>query len=86
MLFALRMRNKPEGKNTMLVAAGAGVHTQAASRQSSKGDGNQPKIWAFKRRRCVTAQILTLRFCARQKLNLSQILSSFSGEGRGERA
>lgn len=86
MLFALRMRNKPEGKNTALVAAGAAVHTQAASRQSSKGDGNQPKIWAFERRRCVTAQILALRFCARQKPNLSHILSSSSEEGRGKRA
>lgn len=53
MLFALRMRNKPEGENTVLVAAGAHVHTQAASRQSSKGDGNQHKILAL----CATAQV-----------------------------
>lgn len=57
MLFALRMTNEPKGKNTVLVAAGAHVHTHAASRQSSKGDGNQYKILAFKRRRCVTAQM-----------------------------
>lgn len=56
MQFALRMRNEPKGRNTVLVAAGAGVHTQAPSRQSSKGDGNQPKILAFKSRQCVTAQ------------------------------
>lgn len=54
MLLALRVRNEPKGENTVLVAAGAPVHTQAASRQSSKGDGNQYKILAFRRRRCVT--------------------------------
>lgn len=46
-----------KSRNTVLVAAGAGVHTQAASRQSSKGDGNQSNILAFRSRQCVTAQI-----------------------------
>lgn len=86
MLFALWM-HMPKRENMVLMAAGIHLHTQQASRLSSKGRQKSVQDLGLQKTACYNANAWYKDFVQdRQKLSLSQILSSFNGEGKGRRA